>query len=567
MNDSTESPAGRISGLTATSIVVANMIGTGIFTSLGFQVGGLPSGFAILMLWLVGGVCAMCGALSYAELAAAMPRSGGEYFYLGRIYHPSLGFMAGWISATAGFAAPVALAAMAFGKYLTGVVPGVSPLYASLAVVWLVTPLLLGDSKLGSRFQNAMTVLKVALILGVIVAGCFIGQSQQVHFLPQAGDGKLIASTPFAVSLVYVMFAYSGWNASTYIAGELRKPGRMILLSVGLGTLLVTGLYLAVTAVFLRSTPLAEMDGKVEVALTAGPHLFGAAGTKIMAGFICLGLVSTVSAMMWIGPRVTVAMGEDLRGLRWFAAKNHHGTPVRAILAQFALVNLFLLTSSFEQVVSAATFILQLCAFLTVMGVFVLRWKRPELERPYRTWGYPVTPLVFMAVSVWMLWHLLVSKPVESLIGLGIAPVGLILYYASLPNYGPMSIKQALFSFKGRMSRSDYWIKGVVPILLFSWISQFCAYRILANRTGMHLVLVMFVIINVATFWPGLALLTKRLHDHNRSALFALTMLIPFVGVVFAIWILVEVWFLGGTVGPNRFGNDPVAPDLPDAGP
>ncbi len=427
----TPSPVPRISGLTATSIVVANMIGTGIFTSLGFQVGGLPSGFAILMLWLVGGVCAMCGALCYAELAAAMPRSGGEYHFLGKIYHPSLGFMAGWISATAGFAAPVALAAMAFGDYFKGVFPGVPPQLSSLVVVWLATPLLLGDAKLGSRFQNLMTVLKVVLIIGVIVAGFFAQHSQPVSFLPRPGDGGLITSAPFALSLVYVMFAYSGWNASTYIAGEVRNPARMILMSVSLGTLVVMGLYLAVNAVFLRSTPLTEMKDKVEVALTAGPYLFGAAGTRIMAGLICLGLVSTISAMMWIGPRVMVAMGEDLRGLRWFAKRTRHGTPVRAILTQFTLVHVFLLTSSFDQVVSGATFILQTCSFLTVLGVFVLRFRQPSLARPYRAWGYPVTPLVFLAVSSWMLWYLLCFKRVESLIGLGTGVAGLIIYLIS----------------------------------------------------------------------------------------------------------------------------------------
>jgi APA family basic amino acid/polyamine antiporter len=432
MTDLNASPNRRISGITATSIVVANMVGTGIFTSLGFQIGDLPSGFAILMLWLIGGGCALCGALCYAELATALPRSGGEYHFLGTIYHPALGFVAGWISATAGFAAPVALAAMAFGNYFTGVIPGVSPLLASLAVVWLATPLLLADSKLGSGFQNATTVLKVALILGVIVAGCLAGNSQHVSFLPQPGDGGLIVSGPFAVSLVYVMFAYSGWNASTYIAGEVRNPSRMIPLSVGLGTLLVTALYLAVNAVLMRSTPVVEMAGKVEVALSAGPHLFGPAGTRIMAGLICLGLVSTISAMMWIGPRVMVVMGEDLRGLRWFAGRNHHGTPVRATLVQFALVNLFLLTARFEQVLTCATFVLQLCSFLTVMGVFVLRHRRPGLARPYRTWGYPLTPLLFLAVTAWMLWHILCSKPVESLIGLGVAAAGFILYLLSV---------------------------------------------------------------------------------------------------------------------------------------
>jgi len=234
-----------------------------------------------------------------------------------------------------------------------------------------------------------------------------------------------------------VMFAYSGWNASTYVTGEVRNPSRVIPISVGIGTLLVMGLYLAVNAVFLRSTPMPEMAGKVEVALTAGPHLFGPAGTRIMAGLICLGLVSTISAMMWIGPRVMVVMGEDLRGLRWFAGRSRRGAPVRATLVQFGLVNVFLLTASFDQVVTCATLVMQLCSFLTVLGVFVLRHKQPDLARPYRTWGYPVTPLVFLGVSVWMSWHILHSKPVESLIGIGVAAVGLVLYLLSPKNPAP----------------------------------------------------------------------------------------------------------------------------------
>lgn len=420
-----------ISTLTATSIVVANMVGTGIFTSLGFQVGDLPSGFVLTVLWLVGGVCALCGALSYAELGAALPRSGGEYHFLGKIFHPGLGFVAGWISVTAGFAAPVALAAIAFGKYFAGVVPGVPPLYASLAVVWLSTPFLLGGARLGSWFQNASTLLKVALVAAVAVAGFLVTDGQPVNWLPQAGDPALIGSAPFAVSLVYVMYAYSGWNASTYISGEVRDPARAIPVSVGIGTALVVAMYLLVNAAFLRSTPLAEMEGKVEVALAAGPHLFGAAGTRVMAALICVGLVSTVSAMMWIGPRVMVVMGEDMRGLRWLARKNRGGSPVVAILTQFTLVNLCLLTASFEQVLTCAQFTLQLCSFLTVLGVIVLRRTRPDLPRPYRTWGYPYTPALFLAVSLWMLWHILASRPLESLAGLGIAAAGLVLYLLS----------------------------------------------------------------------------------------------------------------------------------------
>src|SRR5438034_5871437 len=326
----------RISLLTATCIVIANMIGTGIFTSLGFQVGDLPSGFAIIAVWTVGGICAMCGALSYAELAAALPRSGGEYHFLREIYHPSLGFLAGWISATVGFSAPVAIAAMPFGTYLAEIFPAINPLVAAMAAVWIVTVVLLCDLRLGSAFQIGSTVLKVALIVLLIGAGFCINKTQPISFWPMKGDGGLIASAPFAISLYWVMYAYSGWNASTYIVGEVRNPSRTIPLSVGLGTVVVSALYLATNAVFLRTTPASEMIGKQQVAVIASAHIFGATGAKIMGSFICLGLISTVSAMMWIGPRITAAMGEDLGVLALLTHRNSRGIPVTAILAQFA---------------------------------------------------------------------------------------------------------------------------------------------------------------------------------------------------------------------------------------
>ena len=413
------------------------MIGTGVFTSLGFQVGDLPSGFAIMALWAVGGVCALCGALAYAELGAALPRSGGEYHFLGTIYHPAVGFLAGWISATVGFAAPVALAALAFGQYFAGMAPGANPTGLALAAVWLTTLFLLRDVRLGSGFQNAATLLKVALLLVIIAAGCFVGHGQPVTFLPAPGDGRLIRSAPFAVSLVYVMYAYSGWNASTYIVGEVRHPGRTVPLSVGLGTALVMVVYLAVNAVFLHSTPMtamAEAPHKVAVALVAGPQLFGENGTRIMAGLVCAGLVSTISAMMWIGPRVTMAMGEDLRPLRWLAGKSAAGIPVRAMLVQFGIVNVLLLTSTFEKVLTYVQFSLQVCSFLTVLGVIVLRRTQPGLARPYKTWGYPVTPLIFLAISAWMLVHIWRSHPWESFGGLATMALGLGIYFlASRP--------------------------------------------------------------------------------------------------------------------------------------
>ena len=450
-----------ISLLTATCIVVANMVGTGIFTSLGFQVGDLPTGFSIMVLWFVGGICALCGAVSYAELGAALPRSGGEYNFLGVIYHPAVGFLAGWVSATVGFAAPVAIAAIAFGKYIadphSGLAIGLPTIaftshyawppetYLALLIVIIVTLFLLRDVRVGSAFQDASTLLKIALVLIIVGAGFWAHKTQPISFLPVKGDGGLIVSAPFAVSLFWVMYAYSGWNASTYIVGEVRNPSRTIPLSVGLGTLIVMGLYLAVNAAFLRTTPIGEMKFQPQVALIAGTYIFGKTGGHLMALFICLGLISTVSSMMWIGPRVTVAMGEDLLALRWLARKSQRGIPVIAIVVQAAIAALLLITATFETVVNYVQFALTLSSTLAVAGVIVLRVRQPDLPRPYRTWGYPATPLVFLAISGWMMWHMLAdtSSRGPSLLGLATVASGLIVYYLSPKNPAPAHVEPA----------------------------------------------------------------------------------------------------------------------------
>jgi APA family basic amino acid/polyamine antiporter len=315
------SGAGSVTLVTATALAVADMVGIGVFTSLGFQVKDLPSGFSLVLLWTVGGVMALCGALSYAELAAAFPRSGGEYNFLSRIYHQAVGFLAGWVSATVGFAAPVALAAMAFGQYLTGVVPGAPPLLMAVLVVWLVTAVQLAGIQQAATFQNVTTLLKVALILLFIVAGFALGERQPVSFVPSAADFGYVLSAPFFISLFYVMYSYAGWNAATYIAGEIRDPRRDLPLSMLIAVATVTLLYVALNAVFLYTTPIAKLAGQVDVGLVAGKQIFGDAGGRMVGALICIGLVSAVSAMMWIGPRVTMAMGEDLRCWRCSRAR------------------------------------------------------------------------------------------------------------------------------------------------------------------------------------------------------------------------------------------------------
>jgi APA family basic amino acid/polyamine antiporter len=424
-------PKRTIGFLTACSIVIANIIGTGVFTSLGFQLVDLQSGFPLLMLWLVGGIAALCGALCYGELSAALPRSGGEYHFLSQIYHPALGFMAGFVSATVGFAAPIALAAMAFGKYLQGVLEFGSPVLLSFAVVWLVTLFHLKNLQVGSAFQNFSTLIKLLLVAALIGAGCFVHPKQPISFLPAPGDTTSIFGASFAVALVYVMYSYSGWNAAVYITGEIKQPEKNVPRSLLAGTSIVIVVYVLLNAIFLATTPLQELQGQIEVALVAGKHIFGENGGRLAGAVICLGLVSAISSMTWIGPRVTMSMGEDHWLLRLAGHKTVHGIPINAIVLQLLIVNLLLLTRSFESVVQYTQFSLLLCSLLTVLGVMVLRATRPKLARPYRVWAYPLPPIIFSIITVWMMFYLLRSKPIESLAGLATALVGLLLYFCT----------------------------------------------------------------------------------------------------------------------------------------
>jgi APA family basic amino acid/polyamine antiporter len=405
------------------------MIGTGVFTSLGFQVPGIPSGFSLLMLWVVGGIVALCGALSYAELSAAFPRSGGEYNFLSRVYRPAVGFLAGWVSATFGFAAPVAIAAIAFGDYFQGIMPGAPKMLLGLALIWITSAILVTGMKQSSMFQDVMTGLKILLIVVLIVAGFAVGGNTSMTFAPSSRDFGLIFSAPFAISLVYVMYAYSGWNAATYISGEIKDPQRNVPRSLIIATLVVTGLYVLLNAAFLYSTPAAKLAGQVNVGLIAGTEIFGPSGGKIVGALICLGLISAVSAMMWIGPRVTMVMGEDVPLLRWFAHKSAAGVPVRALLVQTVIATVLLFTGTFEKVVQFIQFSFTLCSFLAVLGVIVLRYTQPDLPRPYRTWGYPITPIVFLCITLWILAFQIMDKPFESLSGLAMMIAGLLVYW------------------------------------------------------------------------------------------------------------------------------------------
>jgi len=417
-----------VSVIVATAIVVADMVGVGVFTSLGFQVKDIPSGFSILSLWTVGGLVALCGVFSYSELGAMFPRSSGEYNFLSRAYHPAFGFLAGWVSATVGFAAPVALAAMAFGEYAKSVFPGMPPMALAIGVVLLVSLVQLGGVRHSSTFQLISTILKVALITAFLIAGLVIGTPQPISFAPKAADLAHVISAPFAIGLVFVMYSFSGWNAATYIIGEMKTPQQNLPRALLAGTLIVLVIYVALNAVFLLTSPIDKLSGQLDVASISGRYIFGDIGGRIVGAMICIGLVSSISAMMWIGPRVMMTMGEDIAVLQVFSRRSASGAPAYAILFQLAVACLLLFTRSFEAVLDFIQFSLLFCSFFTVLGVIKLRITSPELPRPYRAWGYPITPLVFLLVTAFMMYYLLIERPLQSFLGALMMISGLLIY-------------------------------------------------------------------------------------------------------------------------------------------
>lgn len=409
------------------------MIGTGVFTSLGFQLMELESGFVLLMLWAVGGLAALCGALSYAELGAALPRSGGEYNFLTNIYHPAAGFISGWVSATVGFAAPTALAALTFGSYLSSVVPELSAIWLATGVVVVLTVIHCTSHRESGGTQRLLTVLKLTLILGFSCLALLLEDNPRpIAFAPRSGDGGLLLSGAFAVSLIYVNYAFSGWNAATYISGELENPQRYLPRVLFASTALVALSYLLLNYVFLSVAPVDALKGKVEIGYVAAGYIFGEAGADIMGTTLALLLISTVSAMILAGPRVLHVMGEDYPLFRALGKVNADGVPVRAILLQAGFSLAFLWTSSFESILVLAGATMALNTFFAVLGVFVLRWRQPALARPYRTWLYPLPPLVFLMITGWTLLYTVLKRPEEALLCLVVLVSGALFYKLSV---------------------------------------------------------------------------------------------------------------------------------------
>lgn len=415
----------------AVSLVVASMIGVGVFTSVGFQLVVLPSAFPILMLWVVGGVVSLCGALCYAELVAMMPKSGGEYHILRESYHPLLGFLAGWVSMTAGFAAPIAGISTVFGTYVSNLGLPMEPRTIAVILILVIAAIHLGTLRLIGSFLTATTFLKVALIVAFLIGAICMAGGQKASLAVKPGDWKLIASPEFATSLVFVMFAYLGWNGAAYVAGEVRNPQRIVPLAFTLGILVVMVLYIALNAVFLWRAPWDAMRGKEEAGLIAAKAIFGEGGGWWMGALISFGIVSTVAGFTWAGSRVNQRMGQDTASIGFLANVNRWGAPQIALGVQTVIALIVLFSGTFEDITQYLMSVLQISAMLAVLAVMVMRKRRPDAQRPFRVPLYPLPPLVFAAASVWIL--IFQGQRYPQAVGWGAVTllIGVILYFVT----------------------------------------------------------------------------------------------------------------------------------------
>ncbi len=430
----------------AIMLVVANMVGTGIFTTTGFIMQEVGSPWAMLASWLIGGLIALFGALCYGELGALFPQAGGEYVYLREGYGKAMGFLSGWISLIVGFSAPIAAAAIAFATYLFQALPlsgegleltarGVRLLELSpitltgVGVILLLSLIHFHSLTLGSRVQNGLTLFKIAILVLFIICGFWLGQGSTEHMAADFRPGSLFQGS-FAVSLIFVAFAYSGWNAASYLGGEIANPGRNLPLALVTGTILVMGLYLLLNLIFLYALSPEEMSGVLEIGTKSAVALFGDSSGAIFSLAIALGLLSVLSAMIMSGPRIYYAMAKDGIFFRTFSrVRQGRSTPAHSIFLQAAIACAMTLTTSFDGLLLYVGFTLSLFAALTVLGLLRIRRSRPDLSSRYRTLGYPVTPILFVLGNAWIISYTLASRPLSSVCGLVTIGSGLAVYW------------------------------------------------------------------------------------------------------------------------------------------
>lgn len=431
----------RLGLFPVTNIVIANMIGAGIFTTSGLLMKDLHNPWLMISLWIVAGIIALCGALCYGEVGAAIPRAGGEYVFLSRLFHPILGFLSGWLSFFAGFSAPIAFSAMTCSEYFTRAFPGLQRLglmdpdletyalkkiYAILVIV-IFTLIHMRGLVFGARIQNLLTVLKVCLITGLIVFGLASGQGDTANFASGTFSLGLSGWKVIGLSLMWIMFAYSGWNAAAYIGSEIKDPAKNLPRSLLLGTSIVILLYVSINLFYVYAVPPAEMEGVISIGGLAAGNVFGRSFDVIISILISFALLSSLSAFIILGPRVYFSMAKDKLFFK-FASQVHptFGTPSKSIMLQGLIASLLVLMGTFEQVLTYMGFSLGIFPILVVLGVFKLRKTGAS---PYRMPGFPFVPLVYVAFGAAILILAFMQSPKISLIALGTTAIGVPAYF------------------------------------------------------------------------------------------------------------------------------------------
>jgi APA family basic amino acid/polyamine antiporter len=449
----------NIGVVAATAVVIANVIGAGIFTTPGFLARDLGSPVAVLAIWVLGAILALAGALSYGELGAAFPEAGGEYVYLREAYGPLLGYLSGWTSFFAGFTAPIAAACIGFSAYLSHFFSQLAPEnvlwtiplgrlqwhisgghLGALLALWFLTAAHISGVQRGAKLQVALTAGKTAAIAALIICGFAVGKGDWGHLHSSFGSSSFGASShalisaaalrSLPVSLIFVLYCFSGWNAAAYLGGEIRRPQRNVPLALLLGTAIVTLLYLGLNLLFLYALSIQEMSGVLKIGEKASLALFGPVATDVIAALMALSIFTSASAMVMAGPRVYFAMAAD--GLFPKKLGGIHGrfqSPANGILFQSAWTSILILTGSFEQLLVYSGFVLVFFSALAVASVIVLRRRRPAADLPFRVPLYPYTPVLFIGFSGWILAYTLRERPIEALWGIATVLIGMPFYF------------------------------------------------------------------------------------------------------------------------------------------
>jgi len=423
----------RLTFLPLFFIIVADMVGSGIFTTSGFIMQDVKNPMAMLLCWLIGGLLALSGALCYGELGAMFPASGGDYIFVRESFGKRLAFLSGWISLLVGFSAPIAAVAIAFGNYINVALPtelqqSETPTILAIAIILIFTWAHAQGLIFGSRMHNLLTIGKICIIMFLIVGGLMWGSGNFEHFkVPMAVPD--IFSGNFATSLIFVSFAYTGWNASVYLGNEIRNAEKNIPRSIIAATIFVIVLYLLLNITYIYALEQKAMSGVEEIGHLAATQLFGKKIGSFFGIAIAFCLLSSASSMIMLGPRVYYAMSKDKLFFKIFRGINHkHHVPTYSIILQAGIAILMVLTSTFYTILMYVGFILSIFASLTVVGMMVLRIKQPDLPRPYKTWGYPVTPILFISVNIWIVIFSIQNNVSAFAWGLATIIVGLLFY-------------------------------------------------------------------------------------------------------------------------------------------